>query len=95
MHIARYWYPYYCSLRCLSFLYRLHFASTETATDWSGYMDGAIQSGWRSAVEILLKMGIPFQNPEEEVEEAEPILNLSPSLCEKLLERAIATVKEE
>lgn len=31
----------------------LHWAGTETATDWSGYMDGAVQSGKRAAEEVL------------------------------------------
>ena len=32
---------------------RIHWAGTETATVWAGYMDGAIQSGKRAAAEIL------------------------------------------
>jgi monoamine oxidase len=32
---------------------RLHWAGTETATRWMGYMDGAIQSGKRAAGEVL------------------------------------------
>jgi monoamine oxidase len=31
----------------------LHWAGTETATRWSGYMDGAVQSGQRAAHEVL------------------------------------------
>jgi monoamine oxidase len=31
----------------------LHWAGTETATGWSGYMDGAVQSGQRAAAEVL------------------------------------------
>ena len=31
----------------------LHWAGTETATNWTGYMDGAVQSGQRAAAEIL------------------------------------------
>jgi len=31
---------------------RLHWAGTETATTWTGYMDGAVQSGERAAAEI-------------------------------------------
>jgi monoamine oxidase len=30
-----------------------HWAGTETATHWSGYMDGAVQSGQRAAREVL------------------------------------------
>jgi monoamine oxidase len=32
---------------------RIHWAGTETATVWAGYMDGAIQSGKRAAAEII------------------------------------------
>lgn len=32
---------------------RLHWAGTETATAWNGYMDGAIRSGERAAQEVL------------------------------------------
>lgn len=31
---------------------RLHWAGTETATAWSGYMEGALQSGERAATEV-------------------------------------------
>lgn len=34
---------------------RLHWAGTETATEWAGYMDGALQSGIRAAGEILIR----------------------------------------
>jgi monoamine oxidase len=32
---------------------RIHWAGTETATEWSGYMEGAVQSGERAAREVL------------------------------------------
>jgi monoamine oxidase len=32
---------------------RLHWAGTETAVEWNGYIDGAIESGWRAAAEIM------------------------------------------
>jgi monoamine oxidase len=35
----------------------IHFAGTETATVWSGYIDGALQSGERAAEEILVGAG--------------------------------------
>ena len=35
---------------------RIHFAGTETATEWNGYLDGAIQSGYRAVDEILDRM---------------------------------------
>ena len=33
----------------------LHFAGTETATEWTGYMEGAVQSGERAAGEVLAR----------------------------------------
>jgi len=35
---------------------RIHFAGTETATVWPGYMEGAVQAGERVASEILARM---------------------------------------
>jgi monoamine oxidase len=35
----------------------LHWAGAETGTTWSGYMDGAVQSGERAAREVLAKLG--------------------------------------
>ena len=32
---------------------RVHWAGTETAIRWNGYMDGAIESGERAATEIV------------------------------------------
>lgn len=37
---------------------RIHWAGTETATHWNGYMDGAVQSGERVAAEILATLEI-------------------------------------
>lgn len=34
---------------------RLYFAGTETATEWSGYMEGAVQAGERASREVLLR----------------------------------------
>ena len=31
---------------------RIHWAGTETATYWNGYMDGAVSSGERVAAEV-------------------------------------------
>jgi monoamine oxidase len=35
---------------------RIHWAGTETATQWAGYMDGAIQAGKRAAGEALVSL---------------------------------------
>jgi len=32
---------------------RVHWAGTETATEWSGYVEGALESGDRAAREVL------------------------------------------
>ncbi|XP_036966157.1 amine oxidase [flavin-containing] [Acanthopagrus latus] len=36
---------------------RLYFAGTETATEWSGYMEGAVQAGERAAREVMCVLG--------------------------------------
>ena len=38
---------------------RVHFAGTETATAWAGYMEGAVQSGERAAAEIQARLRAP------------------------------------
>jgi len=35
---------------------RLHWAGTETATSWAGYMEGALESGRRAASEVLAEL---------------------------------------
>ncbi len=42
---------------------RLFWAGTETATEWNGYMDGALQSGERAANEALALLGIRAAGP--------------------------------
>lgn len=37
----------------------LHWAGSETATTWNGYMDGAVQSGERAAAEVGRALGVP------------------------------------
>lgn len=36
---------------------RVHWAGTETATEWNGYIEGAVQSGERAAEEVLREEG--------------------------------------
>jgi monoamine oxidase len=31
----------------------LHWAGTETADEWTGFMDGAVRSGQRAAAEVV------------------------------------------
>ena len=35
---------------------RIHFAGTEAATSWPGYMEGALQSGERAGKEVLARV---------------------------------------
>jgi len=43
---------------------RLHWAGTETATVWNGYMDGAVQSGERAAAEVRAALSVrPSASP--------------------------------
>jgi monoamine oxidase len=35
---------------------RIHWAGTETSDFWAGYMDGAVRSGERSALEVRRKL---------------------------------------
>lgn len=37
-------------------LLRIHFAGTETALEWMGYMSGAVESGLRAANEVLFTL---------------------------------------
>ena len=37
----------------VSIFIRVHWAGTETATEWRGYMSGAVQAGQRAASEVL------------------------------------------
>ena len=37
----------------ISFFDRAHWAGTEMATEWRGYMNGAVQAGQRAANEVL------------------------------------------
>ncbi|MBW3664993.1 MAG: FAD-dependent oxidoreductase [Actinobacteria bacterium] len=50
---------------------RLHWAGTETATTWNGYMDGAIRSGERAGAEVVAVLDEPT-SPPPPAEETEP-----------------------
>ncbi|GFN78483.1 amine oxidase [Plakobranchus ocellatus] len=52
---------------------RLHFAGTETATIWSGYMSGAIQAGEASAMAVLHRL-YPNCLSQTELEEIRPFI---------------------
>lgn len=41
----------------------LHWAGSETATEWCGYLDGALTSGERAATEVLDAVGSPSAGP--------------------------------
>ncbi|XP_038573074.1 amine oxidase [flavin-containing]-like, partial [Micropterus salmoides] len=46
---------------------RIHWAGTETATQWCGYMSGAVQAGQRAALEVLAEL-CPMVLTQEEQE---------------------------
>ena len=48
---------------------RVYFAGTETATRWTGYMDGAIEAGERAAREVLCVASLL---PKDQVWQEEP-----------------------
>lgn len=37
---------------------RIHWAGTETATQWMGYIEGAVQAGERAAAEVFAQLGV-------------------------------------
>lgn len=45
---------------------RIHWAGTETATIWCGYLDGAVQAGQRAAMEVLAQL-CPSSLSQEEL----------------------------
>uniref|UniRef100_A0A8D3AYB6 Amine oxidase n=1 Tax=Scophthalmus maximus TaxID=52904 RepID=A0A8D3AYB6_SCOMX len=44
---------------------RIYWAGTETATQWCGYMSGAVQAGERAALEVLAELRPTGLEPEE------------------------------
>jgi monoamine oxidase len=41
---------------------RIHWAGTETASEWTGYMEGALESGERAAREVAAALGLGANN---------------------------------
>jgi len=67
---------------------RIVYAGTETATYWSGYMEGAVQAGERAAREILHAMGRTDESEswkDEEISPEWPELPMEPSVLQKCL----------
>jgi monoamine oxidase len=74
---------------------RVHWAGTETATRWSGYMSGAVEAGERAADEVLARLvqeggagGRIVHAPRPAVEPPHPDLPARPS-APTTLERAL------
>lgn len=67
---------------------KVYFAGTETATQWSGYMEGAIEAGERAAREVMCKMGLIREDqiwvPEPESEDV-PALPITTTFLERNL----------
>ena len=51
--------------------FRVHFAGTESATIWCGFMSGAVQAGKRAAVEVLYDLRPQLVTPHD-LAEARP-----------------------
>lgn len=69
---------------------RIHFAGAELATQWAGYMDGAVQSGERAANEVLFQFGLDLR-PRE----CKPLISAKaadPAFYEKLLAKGFDEV---
>ena len=67
---------------------RVFYAGTESATYWSGYMEGAIEAGERAAREVLHAMGRIRQSEiwkDEEISPDWPELPMEPSFVQKCL----------
>ncbi len=47
----------------------IHFAGTETASQWMGYMDGAIDAGRRAAAEVLVSFRDNDQLKDNEIDQ--------------------------
>uniref|UniRef100_G3VU43 Amine oxidase n=1 Tax=Sarcophilus harrisii TaxID=9305 RepID=G3VU43_SARHA len=67
---------------------RIYFAGTETATSWSGYMEGAVEAGERAAREVLNALGKVAKKdiwvPEPESKEV-PALTITTTFWERNL----------
>ena len=55
------------------FFNRVHFAGTETARRWMGYIDGAVESGIRAAKEVTARMQSPDKPISSNVASPSPI----------------------
>jgi monoamine oxidase len=42
---------------------RIHWAGTETADEWTGFLDGAVRSGQRAAGEVAVRLGADAVRP--------------------------------
>lgn len=74
-------------------IYRIHWAGTETATQWCGYMSGAVQSGQRVALEVLAELR-PMALTQEEQDALQQRENVEaePTLSSKLTSTSKAMV---
>ncbi|XP_030840277.1 probable flavin-containing monoamine oxidase A [Strongylocentrotus purpuratus] len=52
---------------------RIHWAGTETATQWMGYLNGAVQAGLRAADEVTLELRPQHQRGSQSSEAAEEV----------------------
>ncbi|XP_053562468.1 amine oxidase [flavin-containing] A [Bombina bombina] len=75
---------------------KIFFAGTETATTWSGYMEGAVQAGERAAREIMFKLGLIAENEIWKIEPESvdvPALPFPTTFLERILPSAQGAVR--
>ncbi|XP_017563616.1 probable flavin-containing monoamine oxidase A [Pygocentrus nattereri] len=56
---------------------RIHWAGTETATQWCGYLSGAVQAGHRAALEVLAEV-CPSTLSKDELQKMRPEVTRAP-----------------
>lgn len=60
-----------------TFIPRIHWAGTETATQWCGYLSGAVQAGQRAAMEVLAEV-CPSALSEDDLEKVRAEVTRAP-----------------
>lgn len=66
---------------------RIHWAGTETATQWCGYMSGAVQAGQRAALEVLAELCpmVLTQEEQETVQQGQTVKSPAKQTPSKLM----------
>ncbi|XP_068191564.1 probable flavin-containing monoamine oxidase A [Antennarius striatus] len=73
---------------------RIHWAGTETATQWCGYMSGAVQAGQRAALEVFAELcpNALTKEEQEAMQHGETVITLQQTTIPKLSHLSIGKV---